>query len=92
MARAAITLLLGAILLWRGAIMLKENGNFVAAHGQAEDLMKRLKPRPTKLFILWGPEFPSERVFLPLESGAFAKDFKVLSLGALTAAPLRQNA
>jgi hypothetical protein len=86
-ARAAITVLLGAILLWRGAVLLKENGNFVAAHRQAEDLMTHLKPRPTKLFILWGSEFPSERVFLPLETGAFAKDFKVLSLGSLTAAP-----
>ena len=86
-ARAAITLLLGVILLWRGVVMLKENGNFVTAHGQAEDLMTRLKPRPAKLFVLWGAEFPSERVFLPLESGALAKDFKVLSFGSLTAAP-----
>jgi hypothetical protein len=86
-ARTAISVLLGGILLWRSAVLLKENGNFVAAHSQAEDLMRHLKPRPDKLFIVWGPEFPSERVFLPLDSGALAKDFKVLSFGSLTVAP-----
>jgi hypothetical protein len=86
-ARAAIAVLLGAILLWRGAVLLKENSDFVAARGQAVDLMRRLKPRPNKLFIVWGSEFPYERVFLPLQSGALANDFKVLALSSLTTTP-----
>jgi hypothetical protein len=86
--RAAIAVLLGAILLWRGAVMAKENADFVAAHRQAEDLMRRLQPRTDRLFILWGAEFPVERVFLPLESDTLAKDFKVLTFGWLTPNPL----
>jgi hypothetical protein len=86
-ARAAIAVLLGALLLWRGAVMLKENGYFVAAHGRAEDLMGRLKPRPDKLFVIWGAEFPYEHIFLPLQRGEAANGFKVLGLSSLAATP-----
>jgi len=79
--------LLGALLLWRGAVMLKENGSFLAAHGQAEDLMKRLKPRPDKLFVIWGAEFPYEYMLLPLQWDGPANSFKVLGLNSLTATP-----
>ena len=43
---AAIAVLLGGLLLWRGAVMLKENSEFVASHGQAEDLMRRSSRGP----------------------------------------------
>jgi hypothetical protein len=86
-ARAAIAVLLGALLLWRGSVMLKENGSFLAAHGQAEDLMKRLKPRPDKLFVIWGAEFPYEHMLLPLQWDAPANSFKVLGLNSLAATP-----
>jgi hypothetical protein len=87
LARAAMAVLLGALLLWRGAVMLKENGDFLAAHGRAEDLMRRLKPRPDKLFVLWGAEFPYEHILLPLRRNEAANSFKVLSLSSLAATP-----
>jgi hypothetical protein len=87
LASAAIVVLLGALLLWRGAVMFKENGAFLAAHGQAEDLMKRLKPRPDKLFVLWGSEFPYEDLFVPLSWESPNREFKVLGLSSLAATP-----
>lgn len=86
-ARAAIAALFGALLFWRGAVTLKENDDFLVAHAQAEDLMRRLKPRPDKLFVIWGAEFPYERVFLPLQWEAPASSFKVLGLSSVAATP-----
>jgi hypothetical protein len=87
LARTAIALLLGALLLWRGIVMFNENGDFLAAHAQADDLMRRLKPRADKLFVIWGAEFPYEHIFLPLNGALPASNFKALGLNSLAATP-----
>ena len=86
-AQTTFGLLVAGLLCWRGMLMLKENGNFLAAHHQVEDLMRRLNPRRDQLFVVWGAEFPYENLVLPLDADMGAKNFKVLGLGALTATP-----
>jgi hypothetical protein len=86
-ARGTMAVLLGALLLWRGAVTLKENADFLVARAQAEDLLRRLKPRRDQLFVVWGSDFPYEHVVLPLDSHDPASNFKVLGLDSLAVTP-----
>jgi hypothetical protein len=86
-ARGAVVTILGALLAWRGIVLLQENGTFLAARRQATQMMKLLNPRPDYLFVIWGTEFPSEKVVLPLDWDDGTRNFKVLSFGWPTQTP-----
>jgi hypothetical protein len=85
-ARAALTVL-AVLVLWRGVVLLRENGAFLIAHQAAKDMMRRLAPRADQLFVVWAANFPYEQLDLPFESGADVDGFKVLGLASLGASP-----
>jgi hypothetical protein len=56
-------------------------------HNDLQEVMRALRPRPDKLFVLWREWFPLENVVYPFESTAALRDFRCLSLSTLLQTP-----